>query len=80
MSNDVEKHIDPNRDYNLTEIVEKGFMGEGKTYFVCKNIITDERWLSAKDRILKATRVGEGKSTNYYIRGKNLINYLKANS
>jgi hypothetical protein len=71
------QEINPNKDYNLTEVAEQELMGKGKTYFVCKNIITDELWKPEKERVLKATKVGEGKRSTYFIKGKNLIKYLK---
>lgn len=69
--------IDPTKDYNLTEIVEKQLLGEGKTYFVCKNIITEEIWLPEKERVLNATKIGKGRRAIYLIKGENLIKYLK---
>lgn len=74
-----EKEINPKKDYNLTEIVDKELMGKGKSYFVCKNIITDERWQPEKERVLNATKVGEGKGSTYFVKGKNLIKYLEEN-
>ena len=73
------KLIDPNKDYNLNDIVKNGFMGKGKSYFVCKNIITDELWKPLKDRVLRATKTGEGRNTYYFVKGKNLITYLEQN-
>lgn len=73
------KTIIPDRDYNLGEIAKKGLMGEGKTYFICKNIVNEERWQPEKTRLLKAEKRGGINSTVYLIKGQNLINYLKAN-
>jgi len=69
--------IDPKKEYNLTEIVEQKLMGEGKTYFVCKNIITEEMWLPEKERLLNATKTGVGRRTVYLVKGENLIKYLE---
>ena len=69
--------INPKKEYNLTEIVEQKLMGEGKTYFVCKNIITEEMWLPESERILNATKTGSGRRTVYLVKGENLIKYLK---
>lgn len=73
------KEINPKKDYNLTEIVDKELMGKGKSYFVCKNIITDERWLPEYKRVLNANKLGEGKGASYFIKGRNLIKYLEQN-
>lgn len=75
------KKIDPNKDYNLSEIVKNELMGKNKSYFICKNIINDDKWLSAKQQVLKAERRGTSVGTTYFVKGQNLINYLtKANS
>jgi len=79
MTKKIMEKIDPSIDYNLTEITEGGLMGTNKSYFVCKNIIIDELWKPVKERVLKATKTGSGKSTNYFIKGKNLIEYIKIN-
>jgi hypothetical protein len=71
--------IDPSKDYNLNDIVRNGFMGKGKSYFVCKNIVTDELWKPLEERVLKATKTGEGRNAYYFIKGKNLLEYLKIN-
>jgi len=68
--------IDPSKDYSLSEIAKSGLMGAGKTYFVCKTIINDERWQEEADRILKAEKRGNSVGTVYYVKGQNLINYL----
>jgi len=73
------KSIDPKKDYSLSEVVKEGLMGELKTYFVCKNIILDELWAPLKERVLKAEKRYHSVGTIYYIKGANLINYLKIN-
>lgn len=73
----MKPNIDPKKDYNLTEIVEQQLMGAGKTYFVCKNIITEEVWLPARKRILNAVKIGTGRRSVYLVKGTNLIKYLQ---
>ena len=69
--------IMPSAEYSLAEIVRDGLMGEGKSYFVCRNIINEDRWKKNGERILNAEKRGEGRGTYYYVKGKNLIKYLK---
>ena len=71
--------IMPTAEYSLSEIVREGLMGAGKTYFVCRNIINEDRWKDDAERVLNAEKKGKGVGTTYYVKGKNLINYLKAN-
>lgn len=71
--------IYPEKNYNLREIADNGFMGKGKTYFVCRNIINDELWKPVEQRTLNATKVGEGRGTSYFIKGENLIKYIEQN-
>ena len=82
MTKKVEKiisSIEPNREYALAEIVRNGLMGAEKTYFVCRSIINAEQWQDKKDRLLNAEKRGSSVGTKYYIKGINLIKYLKAN-
>lgn len=69
--------IDPKAKYCLTQIVNEGLMGEGKSYFKCKNIIIEELWAKPADRILKPFKTGNGKGTSYFVKGKNLIAFLE---
>lgn len=71
--------IMPSAEYSLSEVVRDGLMGAGKSYFVCRNIVNEDRWKEDGERLLNAEKKGKGVSTTYYIKGKNLINYLKAN-
>lgn len=68
--------IDASKDYSLSEIVKGGLMGTGKSYFVCKTIINEERWQPESERLLKAEKRGNSVGTVYYIKGQNLINFL----
>lgn len=69
--------INPNKNYNLTYIAKNNLLGQGKSYFICKNIILDELWLDKSERILNAEKVGEGKGTSYFVKGENIIKFNK---
>lgn len=82
MKKETEKiiaQIKPSAEYSLSEVVREGLMGAGKSYFVCRNIVNEDRWNSDDKRLLNAEKKGQGVSTTYYIKGENLIKYLKAN-
>ena len=69
--------IDPQRNYNLKEIVDGEFLGNGKSYYVCRNIINKDSWMPKESQELKPTVSGDGRGTSYTVKGSNLIAYLK---
>jgi len=73
----MKEKIDPNKHYNLREIVDQELMGKGKSYFICKNYILKDATKPKKDRELNATITGEGRGTSYTVKGVNLIKYLE---
>jgi hypothetical protein len=73
----MKEKINPNKHYNLKEIVDQELMGKGKSYFICKNYILKDATKPKKDRELNATIAGEGRGTSYTVKGANLIKYLE---
>ena len=69
--------IDSQRNYNLKEIVDGELLGNGKSYYVCRNIIYKDLWMPKESQELKTTVSGDGRGTSITVKGSNLIAYLK---
>lgn len=71
--------IDPKAIYSLSEVVKKGLLGNGKSYFICQKIVERDSWQPKSKRVIDADIKGTNSKTLYFIKGQNLINYLRAN-
>jgi hypothetical protein len=71
--------IEPGRYYSLKEIVRMKVMPRGKTYPSVILKVTRELALPSHKRVLRATKVGEGRSARYAVLGRNLLRYIRLN-
>lgn len=68
--------IKPDKLYSLREILVEEIFQVNSYQSVLRRVIKDFL-LPPKERILKAQKMGDGGATRYYIKGQNLIQYLK---
>lgn len=68
--------IKPDKLYSLHEILTAKIFQVNSYQSVLRRVIKDYL-LPPKERVLKAQKMGDGGATRYYIKGQNLIQYLK---
>lgn len=74
------KEIELDRLYSPTEIAREQMMPGIKSYpSVLKRVLEDEAKPKSQ-RTIHAVKVGEGRGTKYFIKGRNLLAYIKANA
>lgn len=79
MKKDKKIQIDPSRYYSLKEIARMKVMPRGKTYPSVILKVTKELALPSHKRVLRAIKVGEGRSARYAVLGRNLLRYIMLN-
>ena len=70
---DKAQRIDPERWYNLSEMVDE------KVFSWCKNIATYRRHILSdrkNSNLLKAVVIGTGRQKQYRIKGENIIKFV----
>lgn len=73
-----QQNIQLDRLYSPTEIARNQLIPGIKSYpSVLKRILEDEAKPTSK-RTIHATKVGEGRGTKYFIKGRNLLAYINA--
>lgn len=70
--------IEKNKVYSLTEIVKKGLVPDIKSYPTLHAEVLRDAAKPARERVLKATIIGEGRARVIRILGADLAAYVKA--
>lgn len=68
------KEIDPTQTYSLLELARMRVFPGRKSYAAVKTLVMRDR-LGAN--VLKPQILGEGRATRVYIKGSNLLTFLK---
>lgn len=69
--------IEPNETYNITQISRLKLPGM-KTYSTLLIKVFEDSMLPASQRVLNATKVGDGKGRKYFVLGRNLLKFIEA--
>lgn len=70
--------IDTRKTYSLTEIVRKGLIPHIKSYHTAYKAVLEDQAKPARERVLKAQIIGEGRARTIRIKGEDLQNYVNA--
>ena len=66
--------IDPNREYSLLSMQREGLFPWAKHRQTIRNMVKKDYWGA---NVLKARISGEGAGTDYAIKGRNIIKFIK---
>lgn len=69
--------IEPGKTYSLHEIINLRLIPGVKNYPAMLRRVVKDYLLPPEQRTLQALKLGSGGATRYYIKGENLIAYLK---
>lgn len=68
------KKVDPDREYNLSQIKVEGIFPWVKDIRTIRAIVKKDLW---GENMLKSLITGEGRGMDYKIKGKNIIKFLE---